>query len=115
MMLDREDRLVLQPQAAIRSVEQRHMGLLDIVGKRLLVDGEAVVHRDDLDLARGIVAHRMVGAMMALMHLDGFGAEGEAEHLVAEADAEDRDARIDELPDRGNGVVAGRRRVAGAV
>jgi hypothetical protein len=65
-------------------------------GSDCRVDREAVVHRGDLDLAGGEVLHRMVGAVMALMHLHGLGAEREAEHLVAEADAEGRRARVDQ-------------------
>ena len=60
--------------------------------QRLLVDREAVIHRGDLDLAGGQVLHRMVRAVVALMHLHGLAAEREAEHLVAEADAEGRRA-----------------------
>ena len=39
----------------------------------------------------------MVRAVMALMHLHGLAAEREAEHLVAEADAEGRRAGVDHL------------------
>ena len=35
----------------------------------------------------------MIGAVMALMHLRGLAAERDAQHLVAEADAEHRHAR----------------------
>ena len=54
----------------------------------------------------------MVGAVVALMHLHRAAAEGEAEHLVAEADAEGRRAGVDHRADRRHGVVAGRRRIA---
>ena len=66
-------------------------------GSDVLVDREAVVHRGDLDLAGGEILHRMVRAVMALMHLHGLAAEREAEHLVAEADAECRRAGVDQL------------------
>jgi hypothetical protein len=42
-----------------------------------LVDRKAVVHRGDLDLAGGLVLDRMIGAVMALMHLHGLGADRE--------------------------------------
>ena len=58
---------------------------------------------------------RMVGAMMALMHLAGLAAEREPEHLMAEADAEDRHARFDELLDHRHRVVAGGGRIARTV
>ena len=38
--------------------------------------------------------HRMVGAVMAELHLDGLRARREAQQLVAEADAEDRHVRL---------------------
>ena len=49
--------------------------------------------------------HRVVGAVMALVHLHGLGAERQAQHLVAEADAEHRLAAGDELLDLRHGVV----------
>ncbi len=84
-------------------------------GSVSLVHREAVVHRGDLDLAGGEVLHRMVRAVMALMHLHGLAAEREAEHLVAEADAEGRRAAVDQLLDHRHRVFAGRRRIARAV
>ena len=92
VVLHREHRLVLQLQPAIGAVEQRDVGLLDDLGQAFAVDGEAVIHRGDLDLAGGEVLHRMVRAVMALMHLLRRAAEREAEHLMAEADAEHRQA-----------------------
>ena len=46
----------------------RHASPTALAG-RFAVDGEAVVHRDDLDLAGGEVLHRMVRAVVALVHL----------------------------------------------
>src|SRR6266498_609025 len=59
--------------------------------ERVEVDGVVVVLARDLDLAGGLVAHGMVGAVVAEAELEGAGAEREPEDLVAEADAEDRD------------------------
>ena len=67
------------------------MGFLDPRGQTIAIDGEAVVHRHDLDLAGGEVLDRMIGAVMALMHLLGLAAERQRQHLMAEADAEHRD------------------------
>ena len=114
-MLDREHRLPGESQAAIGAVEQRAMGLLDTLGQRIGRHGETVVHRHDLDLAGGEVLHRMVGAVVTLMHLLGLGAERQRQHLVAEADAEDRHVLLDQRLDGRHGVIAGRRRIAGAV
>src|SRR5262245_7351894 len=67
MVLHREYRLVLERDAAVRAVEQRHVGLHRVGRESGAVDGEAVVHGGDLDLARDEVLHRMVGAVMPLM------------------------------------------------
>src|SRR5215211_3829860 len=99
MILHREHRPVLEREAAVRSIEQRDVSLLDILRQRLLVDCEAVVHRGDLDLAGGEILHRMVRAVMALVHLLRLAAERQAQHLVAEADAERRRAALDYLAD----------------
>src|SRR5690606_40938689 len=58
------------------------------------VDGEAVVVRGDLDLAGGAVEHGLVDAAVAVAELVGAVPEGAAEDLVAEADAEERDAAV---------------------
>ncbi|QTK80940.1 Thioesterase [Agrobacterium tumefaciens] len=115
VMLDGEDRLAGDAQPAIGAVEQRDMGLFDAFGQRLGVDRKAVVHRDDFNLAGREVFDRMVRAVMALMHLFGLGADRKAEHLVSEADAEDRQVGLDEVLDDGNGILARCGRVSGAV
>jgi hypothetical protein len=58
------------------------MGLGDTRGQGVTIHGEAVVHGNDLHLAGGQVLHRMIGAMMALRHLFGFRAQGQAQHLM---------------------------------
>ena len=61
------------------------------------VDGEAVVLRGDLDLAGGVVHHRLVDAAVAEAQLVGAEAQRPAEDLVAEADAEQRDPGAEHL------------------
>ena len=43
------------------------------------------------------VLHRVIGAVVAELHLHGARAGGEPEHLVAEADAEHRHVGLQEL------------------
>ena len=78
------------------------------------VDGEAVVVSGDLDPPRGQVHHRLVEAAVPVRQFVGAEAQGPAEQLVAEADAEERDTgrqrRLDQV-DR----PVGRPGVAGAV
>jgi hypothetical protein len=56
------------------------------------IDGEAMVLAGDQHLAGVEVLHRMVGAVVAELHLHGLAAGSQAHQLVAEADAEHRDA-----------------------
>ena len=62
--------------------------------QRLLVDREAVVLAGDADAAGVEVLHRVVGAVVAELHLEGLRAGGERHDLVAEADAEGRHAAL---------------------
>src|SRR3546814_17283174 len=75
-------------------------------------DREAVVHAGDLDHAVFGPLHRVVGAAMALVHLDRLRADGDAQHLVAEADAEQRNVAVEQALDDRHGVSAGRGGVA---
>src|SRR3974390_1744998 len=99
MVLHREYGLVPEGNAAVGAVEQRNMRLFHVLRQRSLVDRETVIHRSDLDLASCEILHRMISAVMTLMHLDGLAADGDAEHLVAETDPERRRSRVDQLPD----------------
>src|SRR5215475_9766145 len=67
VVLHREYRLVLERDAAVRSVEQRDVGLGRVFRQGGAVDGKAVVHGGDLDLAGDESLHRMIGAMVALV------------------------------------------------
>ena len=78
------------------------------------VDGEAVVVGGDLDPAGGQVHHRLVDAAVPVRQLVGAEAQRAAEQLVAEADAEVRDAGGQHLAQHLDRAVRGRR-VAGTV
>ena len=114
MVLDREHRAVLEPDALDGAVEQRAVGDLDIAGQAGIGHGEAMVLAGDLDLAGGQVLDRVVGAMMAERHLLRPAAERQPQHLMAEADAEHRRAAVDQLLDFGHRVDAGCGRIARA-
>ena len=114
MALEAERRLVLEREALQRAVEQRAMRGAHVRRQRRLIHREAVVLAGDEHLAAVEVLHRMVGAVMAELHLHGLRAAGEAEDLVAEADAEHRHVGLEELARRLDGVVA-RLRIARAV
>ena len=48
-----------------------------------------MIVRGDLDFARVVALDRVIAAVMAKLELVGLAAEGEADELVAETDAED--------------------------
>jgi hypothetical protein len=114
VILDGENGQLLVAQALDSVVVQVDLGddraaLL----QRLGVGGEAVVLRRDRDLAGLEVLHRLVAAAVAELELESRAAERVGEHLMTEADAEDRVVRqqaADGLVDVGQGG-----RVAGAV
>ena len=65
-----------------------------------LVDREAMVLARDQHAAGVEFRHRVIGAVMAELHLHGLRAAREPEQLVAEADAEHRDVGRQESRDR---------------
>src|SRR5229473_777755 len=112
MILHREHRLAVELYAAIGAVEQRDVRLRRSGRQRLLIHGKTMVHRGDFHLACGLVLDRMIGAVMALMHLPGLGADRQAQHLMAQTNTKRRRPRIDDLLDHRHGVFAGRRGIA---
>src|SRR5438477_11997387 len=96
MILHREYRPAFELDAAIGAVEQRDMGLGCALWQGRLIHREAMVHRGDFNLSGGLVLDRMLGAMMALMHLRSLGADLEPEHLVAEVNSKGRRTGIDD-------------------
>ena len=79
------------------------MGDLGPAGEGVGGDGEVVVLAGDLHPARGQVLHRVVAAVVPEGQLHRLGADGPAQELVPEADAEDRDL-LQQPGDGGDGV-----------
>ena len=74
-----------------RLVVQVDVGDLDrLLRQAVDVDDEPVVLGGDLDCARLQVFHRVVGAVMTELELGGPAAQGQAQDLMAQADAENR-------------------------
>ena len=114
VVLHTEERQRFVAQAFERLVVQVHMRQLDFVRvDRVGIDGEVMIVRRDLDFAGGIVAHRVVAAVMAKLELVGAAAQSQSAKLVAQANAKHRHA-AQHLPDGAYRVVD-RFRVAGAV
>ena len=77
------------------------------------IDAEAVVLAGDFDMAGGQIFYRLVAAAMTEFEFVGGAAVGQAEHLMAKTDAEDRHF-AEQGPD-GLDDAFYTRRVAGAV
>src|SRR5438105_4422007 len=107
MPLEAEGWTISPRQALEGTVEERDMGRAQVPPDGGRIDGEAVVLAGDHHLPGVEVFHRMVGAVMAELHLQRLRARGKPHELVAKADAEDGDAGgVEDLADRFDGVVA---------
>src|SRR5215472_5315179 len=106
MILHAENASAIEPQAAIRAIEERDVRFLHTSRKRVTIDSEAMIHGDDFDLPGFEILHRMVGAVMALRHFPRPPSEREAQHLMSEANAEHRNVGVDEALDRRDRIFA---------
>ncbi len=77
MTLESECRFVAALNALQRAIEQRFVGSLKVRRQAVTIDRETVVLTGYQNLAVGQVLHRVVGAMMTQLHLDGAGTTGE--------------------------------------
>ena len=115
MELDAEDRLEPGPDAFVGAVVEVHEPGLPVARKGTLVHRVAVVLAGDVAAARADLLHRLVHAAMTVRELVRVAARGEAEDLVAEADAEDREVGALEQQPHLLNELAQVLRVAGAV
>jgi hypothetical protein len=91
------------------------MGRFDLGRQGRLDHDEAVVLAGDLDPPGRQVLDRVVGAAVAEVHLLGARAERQGQHLVPEADAEDRQAGSEQRLEDRHRIAPGRRRVTRAI
>ena len=90
MVLHRENPVGGALHALGRAIEQ-----VDVrqrkprAGERIDIHGVAVVLARDFEFPRHEILHRVVGAAVAELHLEGPGAVGQRNQLVAHADSED--------------------------
>ena len=114
MSLEAERRFIGTVNPLQGAVEQRLVGHAQVGGHRRLIHRKAVVLRGDHHHVVINIFYRMVAAVVAELHLHGLRAARQSQQLVAEADAEYRNIGLQELLNRCDSVVAGRR-VAGTV
>lgn len=91
--LGREDGSGLVEHTLVAAVVEVDKVLLEVAGQGTGVDGVAVVLAGDVALAGGQVKGRDVVGTVTVLELDGAGADGESEKLMAEANAHDGDLR----------------------
>ena len=114
VVLHAEERQRAVAQAFQRLVVEVYVGQFHFIRvDRVGVDGEVVVVSGYLHLAGGVVANRVIAAMVAELKLVGLAAKRQSGKLMAEADSKDRHA-AQELPGRPNSIVD-RLRVARSV
>src|SRR6266487_5478640 len=114
MILHTENWLRLVPEAFDGLVVEVDAIHENAGGQRLRLDGKAMILRRDFHATGREVLDRLIGAAMAEFQLERFAPERLPKNLVAEANAENRNSRFDQITDRAHGV-AQRRRVAGPV
>jgi hypothetical protein len=95
--LKTESRLVGAGQALQGAVEQRDVGGTQVGRQGFLVYRKTVVLAGDADAARVEVFDRVIGAMVAKLHLESFGPRSQGHDLVAQANAKGGRAGIDQL------------------
>ena len=62
-----------------------------IIGFRFRVDGKTVVLRGNFDLAGGVIDNGLVGTTMTEFQFESLASTSQAQQLMAETDAENRD------------------------
>src|SRR5438445_819107 len=100
MPLKAERRPIGACEALQAAVEERNMGGLEVRRERVRVDREPVVLAGNDDRSALQIFHRVVGAVMPELHLQGLRAGSEPHELVAEADSERGSPGVDDLADR---------------
>ena len=79
------------------------------LGKILELNGKAMVLRRNLNLACGKLFHRMIAAMVTKLELAGLTTQSMPDQLMAQTNACDRKACLDQFPDCCNLIAQGRR------
>src|SRR6185436_4670045 len=107
MALEAESRLVGAFEPLQAAVEQRNVRDPDVCWQRVCVHREAMVLAGDHHPPAVQVLHRMVGAVVAKLHLHRLCTARQSEQLVPEADAEGGNAGIQKLADGRDRIIAG--------
>ena len=107
MILHAKERQRAMAHAFVGVVVQIDVGDFHVARrKRIGIDAKAVILRGNFHFSRAQILHRMVRAVMTEFQLEGAAAEGQPAKLVAETNAENRDA-AQEFANVGDGIPHG--------
>ncbi len=95
MVLNGEDGARSMAQPGDGAIVEVEVADVDVGADRVGTDGKAMILAGDFDLFGE--AAGLVEAPVTKFELEGFGSKGEAEDLVAHADAEDRGRQVEEF------------------
>ena len=90
MPLEAECGLPDQLKALQTAVKERVVRGTGIGRQRIGIHRKTVILARDVNALRFNVFHRVIGAVMAELHLEGLRTDGEPHDLMTEADAEKR-------------------------
>src|SRR5256885_4681311 len=106
MPLEAERRPIGARETLQAAVEERNVGGLEVRRERVRVDREPVVLAGNDDRSALQIFHRVVGAVVPELHLQGLRPGSEPHALVAEADPEHGSPGGDDLANRAYRVRA---------
>ena len=85
----------ISPHQTLRStVKQRNMSRVQMSWQSRQIDCKTVILRSDVNPPCILVFYRMIPAMMAVFHFEGFSTAGQRHDLVPKTDAKSGDAAI---------------------
>src|ERR1041385_3411004 len=105
MILHAENRLRLVPETFDSLIVKVDAINENVGGQCLRLHGKAMILRRDFNAARSEILDRLIGTAMAEFKFERLAPERLPENLVAEANAENRDAGFDKITDRAHGVA----------
>src|SRR5665213_1877806 len=105
MPLKTKCRMLFESKSLQRAVKERAMRSTHGIGQRRLIHRKTVILACDEDAAGIKVLHRMIGAVVAELHLQRARAGSQTEELVPETDAEHRNVGRQKVAQRAHRVV----------
>ena len=100
MILHAKNRLRFVPHAFHRLVVEIDAVHCHVGRQRFRIDREAMILGSDFDFAGFKIFDRLIAAAMAEFQFESFSAKSLSQNLVAQANAENRECRFDQIATR---------------